>query len=60
MLCVRADLISTRLLSKDDKNDMVNGQLPLEALVLHVELWKRFDMPDCAQGSLEPYRRRER
>lgn len=40
MLCVQAELISTRLLSKDDKQDMLNGDLPLDTLVAHVKTWK--------------------
>lgn len=46
MLCVRAELISTKLLSREDKTDMLNGDLPLESLVCHVKVWIANDMPD--------------
>jgi hypothetical protein len=50
MLCVRADLISTRLLSTEDKNDMLNGLLPEEVLFLAVKCWIAAGMPDYANG----------
>jgi hypothetical protein len=37
---VSPNLISTRLLSPEDKVDMMNGDVPLESLDLHVKLWK--------------------
>jgi len=55
MMCVRADLISTRLLSDDDKKDMLSGLIPEESLLLHVKLWKEAGMPDYANGSYLPY-----
>ena len=33
-------MISERLLSPEDKVDMLNGDVPLESLDLHVKLWK--------------------
>jgi hypothetical protein len=56
MLCVKADLISTRLLSKDDKQDMLNGLLPIDALVTAVKVWIADEMPDYANGHTSPYR----
>ena len=56
MMCVKAELISMRLLSKEDKQDMLNGNLPLEALVTGVELWINAGMPDYANGNTTPYR----
>ncbi len=50
MLCVRAELISTRLLDDHDKCDMLNGELPIEALAAHIELWRDNGMPDYANG----------
>jgi hypothetical protein len=58
MLCVKAELISTRLLSDEDKQDMLNGRLPLEALIAHVKIWISNGMPDYAHGKTEPYKSR--
>lgn len=41
-------LISTRLLSKDDKQDMLDDILSPRALMEAVEAWKANDMPMCA------------
>lgn len=49
--------ISTRLLSKEDKLDMLNGDIPWEALLLHVQLWFKAGMPDYAHGKTEPYKK---
>lgn len=48
-------LITTRLMSEDDKNDMRNGDLPYTSLDLHVEVWIKAGMPDYAHGLTEPY-----
>ena len=53
---VSPKLIATRLLSKEDKNDMVNGVLTLDALELAVTLWKEQGMPDYANGSKSAYK----
>lgn len=50
-------LISTRLLSAEDKADMLAGDLPMDALYCAVECWKRVGMPDYANGSIVPYKR---
>lgn len=55
-MCVRADLISTRLLSAEDKQDMLNGDLPIESLMTHVKVWKEYGMCNYADGSGTPYR----
>lgn len=47
-------LITTRLMSEDDKNDMRRGELPIESLDLHVELWITSGMPDYAHGKTIP------
>ena len=39
-------LVATRLLSEEDKNDMRNGDLPIEALDVAIECWKEIGMPD--------------
>lgn len=56
MLCVRADLISTRLLSKEDKQDLMNGDISVETLIVHVKVWMSNRMPDYANGKTEPYK----
>jgi hypothetical protein len=43
-------LISLNLLSKEDKDDMLNGDLPLESLECHVQNWIVAGMPDYANG----------
>ena len=53
-LGVSPKLISTRLLSKEDKQDMLNGLLPDEALECHVKCWMDAGMPNYAEG--EDYR----
>ena len=55
MLCVKAELISTRLLSPEDKQDMLNGHIPVESLITHVKLWMASGMPDYAHGHTKPY-----
>lgn len=52
--CVRASLISTRLLSDDDKQDMLNGDLPTEAIETGVKLWMKAGIPDYAHGYDKP------
>lgn len=53
-LGVSPSLIATRLLSEDDKQDMVNGDLPLDALECHIKVWKDNGMPDYAHGKTDP------
>lgn len=50
-------LISTRLLSAEDKVDMLGGDLPMDALYCAVECWISVGMPDYANGSVMPYKR---
>jgi hypothetical protein len=56
MLCVKAELISTRLLSEDDKNDMVQGLIEVDSLVTAVKVWMSHGMQDYANGSYERYK----
>jgi hypothetical protein len=56
-LCVKADLISTRLLSEDDKQDMLRGDLPIEALECAVKCWMDAGMPDYAHGKTDPMKK---
>jgi hypothetical protein len=51
---VSPKLIATRLLSEDDKQDMMNGDLSIEALTCHVKVWKANGMADYANGNTEP------
>lgn len=39
-------LISERLLAPEDKDDMRNGDLPLESLDCHVKVWVEAGCPD--------------
>ena len=55
-LGVSPKLISTRLLSEDDKQDMLNGELDVETLVTAIEVWMSNNMPDYANGKTEPYK----
>lgn len=55
-LCVKAELISTRLLSKEDKQDMLNGLVPVETLMTAVKCWIKAGMPDYANGHTDPYK----
>jgi hypothetical protein len=52
-LGVEPRLITTRLMSEDDKNDMRNGDLPQEALELHVKVWMENGMPDYVNINTE-------
>lgn len=49
-LGVSPKLIATRLLSDEDKADMLNGLINDETLVTAVEVWKEAGMPDYAKG----------
>jgi hypothetical protein len=50
-------LIATRLLSEDDKQDMLNGDLSLEVLECAVKVWMDNGMPDYANGLTEPMKK---
>lgn len=54
-LGVSPRLISTRLLSGEDKRDMVDGLLDTHSLETGVSVWMDCGMPDYAKGSTEPY-----
>lgn len=49
-------LISIRLLSKEDKDDMLMVNLPMESLDCAVKMWIDAGLPDYANGFTEPYR----
>ncbi len=55
-LGVSPKLISTRLLSSEDKEDMLSGVLVLDALELAVKAWRDAGMPEYANGKFEPYK----
>ena len=55
-LGVSPKLISTRLLSSDDKNDMLSGLINDDSLATAVEVWIEAGMPDYANGNTAPYR----
>lgn len=52
---VAPKLISERLLSKEDKDDMLNGLVSFETLDCHVKVWKEYGMCNYADGSGKPY-----
>lgn len=54
---VKAEVISTRILSKDDKDDMMAGNLPIDALECAVKCWLNAGEPDYANGSTKPTKR---
>ncbi len=53
---VSPKLISERLLSKEDKNDMLEGLIPYEAIDTAVAVWKESGMCNYADGSGERYK----
>lgn len=53
---VSPNLISNRLLSKDDKQDMLNGNLSFDVLKLHVTVWRDNGMPNYSAGKFDLYR----
>jgi len=48
-------LISERLLSKEDKEDMLQGLISFETLDCFVEAWKEYRMRNYANGTGKPY-----
>ncbi|HWI48384.1 MAG TPA: hypothetical protein VNU45_09210 [Rummeliibacillus sp.] len=52
MLCVKAELISTKLLSSEDKQDMLDGVITDEALFFAVKGWMEAGMPDYSGSSV--------
>lgn len=53
-LGVSPALITTRLLSEDDKNDIRSGSIDKVALKCAVEVWRDNGMPDYAHGKDVP------
>lgn len=47
-------LIVTRLLDKNDKEDMRNGLLTIEVLESHIKAWIEIGIPDVAHGKTTP------
>lgn len=54
---VAPKLISERLLSKDDKEDMLQGLITFETLDCAVAVWKEYGMCHHVDGSMKPYNR---
>lgn len=50
-LGVSPKLISTKLLTESDKQDMLCGEISDEALEAHVNTWMASGMPDFAHGN---------
>jgi hypothetical protein len=56
-LGVAPKLIATRLLSTDDKEDMLNGLISEPVLECHVKAWIDSGMCNRVDGSNLPYRK---
>lgn len=56
-LGVSPKLIATRLLSDEDKEDMRNGEIPIDSLEIHIKLWMKAGLPDYAHGDDKPLKR---
>lgn len=54
-LGVSPKLIATRLLSPEDKEDMLSGSISDDALETHVKVWMHWGMRNYADGSGKPY-----
>ena len=52
---VAPKLISERLLSKEDKEDMLQGLFTFETLDCFVTVWKEYGMCNYADGTGKPY-----
>ena len=59
-LGVPPNLIATRLLSAEDKQDMLEGNLSIAYLEEAIEVWRDNGMPDYAHGNTEPYEAEKR
>ncbi|KTD02656.1 hypothetical protein [Legionella feeleii] len=44
-LDVEAQEVIDRLLSIEDEQDIISGQIPMESLRLHIEVWKKAGKP---------------
>jgi hypothetical protein len=55
-LGVSPKLISTRLLSKEDKQDMLAGLIEDETLECHVQCWMEAGMTNYSEGDSTPYK----
>ena len=56
-LRVSPALISTRLISAQDKCDMLNGDISVEALEQATGAWMDAGMPDYSNGLTSPMRK---
>ncbi len=52
---VAPKLISERLLSKEDKEDMLAGLISFETLDFFVTVWKEYGMCNHVDGSMKPH-----
>ena len=53
-LNVDASLVTTRLMSQEDKQDMREGKLLGKALETHIKVWKKSGYPNYANGKTVP------
>ncbi len=54
---VAPKLISERLLSNEDKEDMLKGLISFETLDCHVKFWKEYGMANYAHSTVKQYER---
>lgn len=57
-LGISPNLITTRLLSDNDKVDMLDGLIPIVSLRANIEVWRDNGLPDYAHGLTEPMKTR--
>lgn len=55
-LGVSPALIAKRLLSDEDKQDMLDDLIPINSLECAIQAWMENKMPDYANGKTEPFR----
>lgn len=58
--CIRPHLITERLLSEEDKEDMRNGDLGAIEIKSHLRAWIKEGLPDYAHGKTDKLKKNER
>lgn len=53
-LGINPRLVTTRLMSDEDKNDMRNGDVPIKMLELYLKLWIEEGLPNHREGKTVP------
>lgn len=52
-LPVEAQQVIDGLLSSDDEQDIINGEVPVESLSLHIKLWVKAGKPHYSGKKIE-------